>query len=140
MPIIEVVKVAVLSPDSEVLLLKRAENDRNRPGEWDFPGGGVESGETLPETAVREAYEEAGLVLKFDWLTLVDTGITTKADGDVIRRSLYVAKLASAQTVKLSPEHTEFRWLSVEEALKVFEHPFWTSGLAFAQANGMLEQ
>ena len=45
----------VVSPEGRVLLLRRA-----IPFLWDLPGGGIESGETPPEAAVRECKEETG--------------------------------------------------------------------------------
>ena len=42
-----------------VLMLRRADN-----GEWDFPGGAMELGETLAETVVREVAEETGLLVE----------------------------------------------------------------------------
>lgn len=54
------VKVAVLSPKGEILLII----NRKRPNPlWCFPGGGVENGETIAEAAVREVYDETGISL-----------------------------------------------------------------------------
>src|SRR6056297_2141198 len=39
----------------EYLLLK------SRPGDWEFPKGGVEGEEELQQTAIREVTEEAGI-------------------------------------------------------------------------------
>ncbi len=40
---------------------KRREDMRRHPGEISFPGGRQDAGETLIETALREAHEEVGL-------------------------------------------------------------------------------
>lgn len=45
----------------EVVLTRRAQHMRSHRGEVSFPGGGQEPGETLIETALREAHEEIGL-------------------------------------------------------------------------------
>ncbi len=45
------------------LLQKRSMAKKYFPGQWDFTGGGVRSGETGREGAVREAQEELGLAL-----------------------------------------------------------------------------
>ena len=46
----------LLDPEGRLLLLHRTDNDM-----WSLPGGAVEPGETLEETAVREVREEVGL-------------------------------------------------------------------------------
>ncbi len=43
------------------VLTKRAAQLRNHPGQISFPGGACEEGETMIETAIREAKEEIGI-------------------------------------------------------------------------------
>lgn len=51
--------VAVFNEKGEVLLQQRADVDK-----WGFPGGVMEYGESLEETALRELFEETGLKAK----------------------------------------------------------------------------
>jgi 8-oxo-dGTP pyrophosphatase MutT (NUDIX family) len=48
--------------EPEVLLTERAHHMRSQPGQVSFPGGHIDPGETVVEAAVREAWEEIGLV------------------------------------------------------------------------------
>ena len=48
----------IINSDDEVLLIKRTDNNK-----WGIPGGSCELGETFEEAAVREAYEETGLII-----------------------------------------------------------------------------
>jgi 8-oxo-dGTP pyrophosphatase MutT (NUDIX family) len=52
----------------EILYLKRGPNC-TLPGVWCFPGGHVEDGETSAEAAVRETFEETGIVVPPDAIT-----------------------------------------------------------------------
>ena len=51
------------SRDAALLLTRRSQKLRNHPGQWAFPGGRVDEGETLVETALREMREEVGVDL-----------------------------------------------------------------------------
>ena len=51
------VLVVIHTPDLQVLLLERAD----RPGFWQSVTGSQDAGETLPQTARREIFEETGL-------------------------------------------------------------------------------
>lgn len=45
----------------DLLLTERSHTMRSHPGQVSFPGGRVDPGETLVETALREAHEETGV-------------------------------------------------------------------------------
>jgi 8-oxo-dGTP pyrophosphatase MutT (NUDIX family) len=51
------------SNEAALLLTRRSSTLRNHPGQWAFPGGRVEEGETIIEAALREMHEEVGLEL-----------------------------------------------------------------------------
>lgn len=46
----------------DLLLTERAHTMRSHPGQVSFPGGGLDAGEGPREAALREAYEETGLL------------------------------------------------------------------------------
>ena len=43
-------------------LIKRPMHEKNHPGQIALPGGAMEKNETLEQTAIREAYEEVGII------------------------------------------------------------------------------
>jgi 8-oxo-dGTP diphosphatase len=62
----QVIAVAgVLIKDNHVLMATRPEG-KSHAGSWEFPGGKIETGETLNEALVRELAEEIGVVAKVE--------------------------------------------------------------------------
>ena len=135
-----VAKAVVLNPSGEVLLLRRAPHDPNRPGEWDFPGGGIENDEAIEGAVRREVFEETGLDIGGLVLELLYTTTELKqSDQGVVHKFLYLAKLAEFSEVTLSPEeHDYFEWQAIESALEMFPHPFYGAGLRFALEQDLL--
>ena len=62
----EAVRVIVVK-DGKYVLLGREAYDENPKGKFncfDFPGGGIEEGQTAEEAAIRECLEEVGVLIK----------------------------------------------------------------------------
>ncbi|PSP72242.1 biotin transporter BioY [Halobacteriales archaeon QS_3_64_16] len=97
----------------EYLLLK------SRPGDWEFPKGGVEGDEELQQTAIREVQEEAGIS---DFRLLDgfrrDYNYVFQAGGKTIHKTvhLFVAKSFEA-SAELSSEHRDLQWRDYEQAI-----------------------
>ena len=62
--------------DGQYVMQQRSLKARYSPGEWDVTGGGVNSGETSAEAAVREAQEELGVTVKAENLRYMMSEIT----------------------------------------------------------------
>ena len=97
----------------EYLLLK------SRPGDWEFPKGGVEGGEELQQTAIREVKEEAGI----EDFRLIDGfrdeyDYVFQADGQTIHKTvhLFIAESFEA-SAELSTEHRDLQWRDYEQAI-----------------------
>jgi 8-oxo-dGTP pyrophosphatase MutT (NUDIX family) len=97
----------------EYLLLK------SRPGDWEFPKGGVEGDEELQQTAIREVAEEAGIT---DFRLVdgfrEDYSYVFEAGGNTIHKTvhLFIAHSFEA-SAELSKEHRDMQWRDYEQAL-----------------------
>lgn len=85
--------IIIRNEEGQILLQERT--DRNK---WGLPGGCQDLGEDLRTNAVREAYEETGIILNPNDIKLIDTlsGENRKnsyPNGDIVynNTSLYVA-------------------------------------------------
>jgi 8-oxo-dGTP diphosphatase len=118
MKTIIVQKALVSDQSGRVLILKRSSNDAIRPEQWDLPGGSYDEGEDLLHTVVRETNEEAGLTIDLPQLVYAVT--EAKLIENIV--SLFYLAKTTETDVTLSDEHTEYKWLTLEEATKLFVH------------------
>lgn len=54
----------IFNKNGSLFLAKRGKEARNEKYKWEFPGGGVEFGETLEKALVREVREEYGFLIE----------------------------------------------------------------------------
>jgi len=83
------VMVALVDDQGRVLMQER-DGRAASPYQWQFPGGGLEPGETARDAAVRELEEETGLVVDPDELT--DLGVFHVNDSRPLDFSVYAAR------------------------------------------------
>lgn len=102
--------VAVIR-DGKILTVRREANDF-MGGEYELPGGGIDTGETFAESVAREIREETGLTVRniigmfpgFEYSTpkkpkVRQFNFIVEADGEVV----------------LSDEHDHFKWVTASE-------------------------
>ena len=88
------------------------------PGTWQGVTGKIELSETPYETALRELMEETGLVAnRLFNVDKVNTFYDSKRD--TMNLIPVFGAIVNTTDVKLSNEHTEFKWCSVDEAKKL---------------------
>lgn len=113
-------KVLVWNPDkTKFLLLLRGKTAPHGPLTWDLPGGDVEHGEDLLESAHREVLEETGLSVgdfevNFTYLDYQPTETIL---------TIFYECVASSENVTISWEHDEYKWLTYQEAKELKTRP-----------------
>lgn len=89
-------------------------------GDWGFPKGHLESGETVLEGARRECLEETGIVLlAIDGLPIV---LRYRLEDGRSKRVRYFPAVTIQAEVTLSREHRAYRWVDLEQALALIPH------------------
>jgi ADP-ribose pyrophosphatase YjhB (NUDIX family) len=112
----------VVDDAGRILLHKRTDNEY-----WSIPGGAMEPGETIAETAVREAREETGIEARVERLLGVYSNphhVTVYDDGEV-RQQFSVCFLCRAVGGQLatSSESSEVRFVPLDETDGLSIHP-----------------
>ncbi len=111
------VKIILRSKENKYLVIFR-NNYKPRAGVyWDIPGGRINVGFSLFENLKREVMEETGLEIKNEIKLIYAQDILNKYKDTHVIRLTYVG-FADGE-VKLSEEHSEYKWLTPEEILKL---------------------
>ena len=107
----------VLWRGEEILVMKRAGGFS--AGGWFIPGGHVEQGERPIEAAARELFEEAGIAIEADALSI--TGIMSYETGaGTAHTIIYNGKCADATEAAINEEHIYHRWMTPEAYIARF--------------------
>jgi 8-oxo-dGTP pyrophosphatase MutT (NUDIX family) len=105
-----------------VLLIRRADS-----GNWSLPGGMQDLGESITETAVREAREETGLEVEITGLVGIytDPGHVMAYDDGQVRQEFVVlfSGKVTGGTEAVSEESTDLRWAEPGELDSLQIHP-----------------
>ncbi|MCP4140115.1 MAG: NUDIX domain-containing protein [Chloroflexi bacterium] len=98
----------------KVLLTQRADN-----GQWCLPSGGVDPGERVEETCIREVYEETGLNIRVTRLVGVYSDPNRLAEYPDGNKAHVIALSFEGEVIDgelgLSDETTDFGYFTVKE-------------------------
>lgn len=113
----------VVDPDGRILLHRRTDNEL-----WSIPGGGMEVGETIAETVVREVEEETGLKVEPERLVGIYTNprhVTSYDDGEVRQQFsiCFACRIVGGQLLDRTDESLEVGFHSPEEIEVMPMHP-----------------
>ena len=117
------VGAVIENSNNEILLLKRSDYGAF-PGIWDIAGGGKNQLENPYDTLSREIKEETG-IMKFEIIKLLYIYTGSLQDQSYLNPDIigFIFWCKTQETkVTLSHEHTEFKWLKLDDALEIATH------------------
>ncbi len=110
--------VGIMERGQRFLIMRRVDTVECLHHKWEFPGGGVEWGETPFETLKREMKEETGLVVQDATLLGVHTHVWDLPTETVQVFLMVYCAQADSEEIALSPEENDaYKWVTVEEFL-----------------------
>ncbi|NQN68037.1 NUDIX hydrolase [Streptococcus suis] len=142
MPVKLIAHVLLTVTDSH-LIIQRSQIKRGKsnvfPQYWDIPGSRVEENELPRDAAVRECFEETGILIEKENLTIIHEDSQFDEDKQtVFTRLVYEVKLTEQpKTIFLDPEeHTDFLWLAPSDENKKNLVPYLVEILEKRRKNG----
>lgn len=126
------IKALIINKRGEVLLLKSGEKERKYAGMdfWDLPGGRIKVGFGIEDTLRREVNEELGISgEEIEIGDLFDATISNFKGSLRLKELLlmliiYKCKLKRTMEFRLSDEHSDWRWVPIDEAKELLKIKF----------------
>lgn len=125
---------AIIERDGKFLVLKRSRWNEAYSGQWQFPEGGVEFGESPEKTLRRELSEETGLKLKKARLLGVCSSCIEYRGKRLWHFVRLPYRVEAQGKIRLSRAHKEARWMDKEQMGKLK----WLKGFRFADVKGVI--
>lgn len=124
-----IAKTLLLDEQGQALVLWRADDDENRPGEIDIPGGGVKLGETILDGAVREVREETAITVAPLNLRRLYTDVRPNRTGtcSLVRMLFSATKYEGG--IELSTEHSAYGRADPLDLAERLNHPVWSMAI-----------
>lgn len=105
------VRGIIKNENGEILIVKRHPKSRTDPEMWELPGGKVEKGEHFADALVREIKEETNLDVNVgDFAEAIQNDYPHKR---TVQLMMYLEDITGE--VKISEEHTDWMWASLEK-------------------------
>lgn len=98
--------------DGKLLVVRRVEHDDFLAGEWELPGGGVDTGEAIEQGAIRELKEETNL--DADKLLGTFEGFDYATPKKPKVRQINFKVTTKPGDIALT-EHDAFKWITADE-------------------------
>ena len=105
------VAAGIVMYNGKILIAQRI-HGKSLAYKWEFPGGKLEAGETLPECLKRELQEELHIDTKIGDFICQNT---YNYDFACVEINLFYARMTNPQAAIVDNEHIATQWVSVSE-------------------------
>lgn len=116
------VDAVIFHPDGRILMLKRDSRRETYNTGWEFIKGALKEDETWLDAALREISEETGVKVKYlgtlPGVFEVDARYRKKPHYDFVCKKALAFLHLSGEVSLESGEHSQWLWMSIEEAVK----------------------
>jgi 8-oxo-dGTP pyrophosphatase MutT (NUDIX family) len=108
------------------LILKRSQDKDFESGVWECGTGRVDQGENFSQALRREMWEELGVDIQIEFII----GTTHFYRGEKIPANemigiFYYCSIDDPEKIKVSWEHSEYRWVTYEDAKALLTEGHW---------------
>lgn len=110
----------IVKDKGKILFIKRSATD-SFGNKWELPGGKLDYFEVINELVKREVFEETGLVTRVDkHILYINSHVLNqgKYRGYTFIETISEARLIAGR-IKLSVEHSEYRWVNPKDIFKL---------------------
>ncbi len=108
------VAVAIIFDSGNRILVNQRTSDREHAGQWEFPGGKFEKGESISQALVRECQEELGVTIKEHAPLLV---LEHRYPKKTVRLNVQIVKAYSGKVLGL--ENQNLAWHHLAELYEI---------------------
>ena len=108
--------------EHKFLMLKRSERSKIYPGIWQMVTGKIDTGESTSDAVKRELTEETGLKAEKLFVVPKINSFYFPTSDKIVLSPVFLA-IVNSTDVTISDEHSEYKWVSYDEAIKIIYWP-----------------
>ena len=136
-----IAKILIINNNGDVLTLTLSKHLKypEKSYQPDLPGGIVDAGEPEHLGMIREVQEECGIDLDPAKIQLAYAETTyDEKENKSVTKLLYITHLDNTPAVKLSWEHSDYKWVSVAELQNINMRPFFNRAIQYVIAHKII--
>lgn len=116
------VVITLVNETNKILLAKRSDRVANAPGRWETISGRIASRESPQQAVRREIAEELGKGVRHKIIEPYYAFRLVRDDGHEVIGISFCCKYIGGE-IKLNSEHTDYRWVSIDQAVNLTTTP-----------------